>query len=101
MPKRKDVLAGLEQAAADAGELGKAPKRGLKSLRPQQEKPAKTEALAFRVPAEIAERLKDWEDQLGIERHNRARFLTLLLTRGLDDLDAGRLEIPRRETPNL
>ena len=101
MSKRKDVLAGLEQAADAAGELGKAPKRGLKSLRPQQEKRPPSEALAFRIPADLAERLHEAEARYGIERHNRARFLTLLLTRGLDDLDAGRLEIPRREAPDL
>lgn len=101
MPKRKDLLPGLQQAADAAGELGKAPKRGLKSLRPQQEKRAPTEALAFRVPADVAERLQEAEARHGIERHNRGRFLTLLLTRGLDDLDAGRLEIPRRDAPAL
>lgn len=101
MSKRKDVLAGLEQAAADAGELGKAPKRGLKSLRPQQEKRAPTEALAFRVPADIADRLHEWEARLGVERSDRARFLTKLLERGLDDLDAGRLIIGRRDAPDL
>ncbi len=101
MSKRKDVLAGLEQAADAAGELGKAPKRGLKSLRPQQEKRPPSEALAFRIPADLADRLHEAEARHGIERHNRAAFLARLLERGLDDLDAGRLVIGRRDAPDL
>ena len=54
-----------------------------------------------RVPLDLYERLQAAEERLGIDRSNRGRFYAFLLAHALDELDAGRLEVPRREKADL
>lgn len=97
MPRR-DPFKRLDERAKEAGKLQET-KRNLDSFKPKG--PGKTHPIAARVPLDLYERLQAAEERLGIDRSNRGRFYAFLLAHALDELDAGRLEVPRREKADL
>lgn len=107
MGKSRDYSSNLDRQQEEAAKVTGAPKPkrgGIGAMAPKpeaEEKPKKTQAIAVRVPMDFYERLRAVEESLGIDKTNRGRFYTLLLSHGLDALERGELVIPRRERPDL